>query len=291
MIFEIYILLGLLILNVFIYYFNGIWVSPLLGIVNRWLRWITFSFGLGFLTTQFEWISRPFWLVSIMAFMLWYLVESLFIWFFVSAISYSNIPLYPRYKINAEGDEWPVRKKFIIIRDWLRKHQFQKLASAKATIDDSLVIRSTIYLNATATTKLQVLFVPLKRRTVSVFYVFLSKTQRGVYFQTDNLFLAYGGFYPDDWQVFRKPLVTSIKKLMQIHDQRLKNNELEVWTDQQPVDTINHEQAKLEQANYQYGFLNPYPFHEENGRISYQGKYRMWKEIWLLNYLGRTVDY
>ena len=39
------------------------------------------------------------------------------------------------------------------------------------------------------------------------------------------------------------------------------------------------------------GSWNPQGAREENGKITYEGRYRVWKEIWMLNYLGRSARY
>jgi hypothetical protein len=44
-------------------------------------------------------------------------------------------------------------------------------------------------------------------------------------------------------------------------------------------------------VNTELGFLHGHQDREEYGKISKEGRYRVWKEIWLLNYLGRTVGY
>ena len=39
------------------------------------------------------------------------------------------------------------------------------------------------------------------------------------------------------------------------------------------------------------GFLHPHPEREDFGKITHEGRYRVWKEIWMLNYLGRSARY
>ena len=43
--------------------------------------------------------------------------------------------------------------------------------------------------------------------------------------------------------------------------------------------------------NTELGFLNPQGAREDHGKISNEGRYRVWKEIWMLNYLGRAARY
>ena len=46
-------------------------------------------------------------------------------------------------------------------------------------------------------------------------------------------------------------------------------------------------QTELKNFNQKIGFLTPY----NEFKISQEGRYRIWKEMWLLAYLGRTLEY
>ena len=77
-----------------------------------------------------------------------------------------------------------------------------------------------------------------------------------------------------------------------MHKNRLtKQSEKIVDWKQAPLDELNKQQFLLEEVNVQEGLMNPQNLHEEFGKISQEGRYRIWKEVWLLNYLGRTVGY
>jgi hypothetical protein len=41
-------------------------------------------------------------------------------------------------------------------------------------------------------------------------------------------------------------------------------------------------------SNTETGFLVPRPRREEEGKITSEGCYRLWKEMWLLAYLGKS---
>jgi hypothetical protein len=47
----------------------------------------------------------------------------------------------------------------------------------------------------------------------------------------------------------------------------------------------------LEYVNTELGFLSPHHDREDYGKMTYEGRYRVWKEIWLLNYFGRSARY
>ena len=59
----------------------------------------------------------------------------------------------------------------------------------------------------------------------------------------------------------------------------------------EPLADFNSTQQELEQLNTELGFLHSYPEREDLGKISPEGRYRVWKEIWTLNYLGRSAKY
>ena len=53
----------------------------------------------------------------------------------------------------------------------------------------------------------------------------------------------------------------------------------------------HHVQHELDQLNTALGFLHPLHEREDLGKITHEGRYRVWKEIWMLNYLGRAARY
>jgi len=50
-------------------------------------------------------------------------------------------------------------------------------------------------------------------------------------------------------------------------------------------------ETELDRVNTELGFLNPQSAREDHGKISNEGRYRIWKEIWMLKYLGRAARY
>ena len=285
------ITVSLLIILILISYGNLQWGSPLISIVNRWLRWIVFSLVVATLVTRFGWTGRPYESIAVIAFLIWFLLESVYTWIMIAFLSRSPIPLFPRFKTNDKSDEWPVQKKYIAIRDWLRSNGFKKLESIKTEIEDSIAIRSTIYQDNEGMIRLQVLFFPQRAGNVTACYIVSSKTVTGDYYLTDNVYLPFGGFYPENWYIVRKPLIRSLERIIRFHRRRLKGQELLLWSDEDALADINRQQSKLEQINLQLGFLTPHNQQDEFGRLTKEGHYRIWKEIWLLNYFGMTVHY
>jgi hypothetical protein len=58
-----------------------------------------------------------------------------------------------------------------------------------------------------------------------------------------------------------------------------------------PLADQNAVQSELDQLNTELGFLHPRSEREDLGKFTAEGRYRVWKEIWMLNYLGRSARY
>jgi hypothetical protein len=59
----------------------------------------------------------------------------------------------------------------------------------------------------------------------------------------------------------------------------------------EPLADFNSVQHELDQLNTELGFLHPHAEREDLGKFTHEGRYRVWKEIWMLNYLGRSARY
>jgi hypothetical protein len=59
----------------------------------------------------------------------------------------------------------------------------------------------------------------------------------------------------------------------------------------EPLADLNAAQRELDQLNTELGFLHPQGQREDEGKFTAAGRYRVWKEIWMLNYLGRAARY
>jgi hypothetical protein len=66
-----------------------------------------------------------------------------------------------------------------------------------------------------------------------------------------------------------------------------KSNALLVPFDSSVLEEVNAMQTELKKFNKKIGFFTP---HNEL-KISQEGRYRIWKEMWLLAYLGCTLQY
>lgn len=281
-----------MVLSLLLLKLNQHYASPVLAIVNRWLRWGVMAGGLAQIFLHFEWSTRSFSALFAAFFIGWFLLDSIYRWMAIHAMSVSPLPLFPRFAINRAGDEWPVQGRFLKLRDQLRAAGFKQVQALRAEVATSLYLRLSIYQNADNTTRLQVAFVPQPMGNVTVCLHLATQTAAGHRIVTDNHYLPFAGFYPESWHVERRPRMRSFLRLLVRHRDRVAGAGAAPvpWTSE-PLDDLNAQQSELERINTELGFLLPHAEHEEHGRISHEGRYRLWKEMLSLNYFGRSARY
>jgi hypothetical protein len=287
-----YYIFTAMIASLVLFQMNQRYASPVLAILNRWLRWIIFAIGGAKICIDFEWIDRPYWILATALFLLWFLGETLYNWLAIHALSVSPLPLFPRFTINSSGEEWPTNPRFLKIRDWLRAQSFKQVQALRAEVAPGVSLRVSVYQDSEAQVRLQITFLPQPNGTISVCYSLATQTAGGYRYATDNLYLPFGGFYPENWLVSRHPWRRSLPKLLALHRRRLAQaHEISLVWNIDPLNDLNAQQLELEQVNTELGFLTPHHDREDFGKMTYEGRYRVWKEIWLLNYLGRSARY
>jgi hypothetical protein len=273
-------------------------VSPSLAIFGRWARWIFVACSVAVIADMSGYDRHPLWVLAIVGFLGWFLLETIYIWLAVGALSRSNMPLFPRYEENTRGDEWPSQERFIHLRAWLRKQGFQRVQALFARLGEHVLMRVSVYESADRKTRLSVLFFPNNRGQAATAFSLHSVAKDGVRLVTDNIFLPFGGFYPENWYLERKPWTRSLPKLYQRHLARCDAQGMEFEPfDSAPLNDFNSEQRHLEQLNRELGFLtgsDPRRATEEDEdpeRITSAGRYRVWLELWTLSYFGRPRRY
>lgn len=266
--------------------------SPVLAIVDRWLRWFVFAFGAAQLCHDFNVIDRPFWALAVMFFIIWFLGETFYNWLAISALSVSPLPLFPRYGLNTSGEEWPVQPRLLKMRDWLRGQGFKQVQALRAEIGGGIYLRVSIYQDAEARIRVQVTFIPQASGAISVCFAVTSMMADGSRYLTDNLYIPFAGFYPENWFVDRTPWHRSLTTLLSRHRARIAAAGITVVPfGVDPLTDLNNAQHELDTLNTELGFLHPHAQREDLGKITHEGRYRVWKEIWTLNYLGRSARY
>lgn len=275
-----------------LFYINLRVASPILAIPIRWMRWILFSLFAAETSNRFGWIDRPFWVVAVTAFLVWFLLESIFNWVRVSAISLSPLPLFPKFTANTSGDEWPTQQRLLKIRDWLRANRFTQLQALRAEVGGGIWLRVSIYQSHDQTMRVQIAFLPQDSGAITVCTSLSTQTASGRRFVTDNFFLPFGGFYPENWVVARRPWRRSLPRIVASHRAAMaKAGEQPIAWETEPLTDLNQQQQLMEQINTELGFLLPHAEREEHGKITPEGRFRVWKEAWLLDYLGVAARY
>lgn len=285
-----YIVLGIILATIVLVQVNQRAGSPVLAIFVRWLRWFVFGLGAAQICVDFELINRPFGVLAVVFMLVWFLGETLYNWLGIQALSVSPLPLFPRYVVNASGEEWPTLPRLLKMREWLRAQGFKQVQALKAEIGGGIYLRSSIYQDTDARIRAQVTFLPQAAGLVGVCYSLVSHTADGRRIVTDNFYIPFAGFYPENWFVERRPWCRSLTRLLTRHRQRLVGDTTVVF-ESDPLADLNAQQHELDKLNTQLGFLNPHNEREEFGKITQAGRYRVWKEIWTLNYLGRAARY
>jgi hypothetical protein len=286
------VIVGAFVLSVLLVQINQRLASPVVAILDRWLRWIIFPISVAWLCRNFDLIDRPVWVIAVSGFMLWFLIETLYNWLAIAALSVSPFPLFPRYVPNTTGEEWPIQPRFLKIREWLRTQGFKQVQALKAELAGDIYLRVSVYQDEAALLRLQVTFLPQNNGAIDVCYSLSSMTLDGSRYVTDNLYIPFGGFYPESWFVDRRPCCRALTRLLSIHRRRIASvgRALTPFSVDPLVD-LNDSQRELDRVNTELGFLNPQSVREDHGKISNEGRYRVWKEIWTLNYLGRSARY
>lgn len=287
-----FFIIGGVLLSLILMQVNQRRASPVLSIADRWLRWFVFAFGAAHLCAEYKLIERPFWVLAAAFFIVWFLIETLYNWLAITAHSLSPLPLFPRYAVNSSGEEWPVQPRLLKTREWLRAQGFRQVQALKAEIGGGVYLRISVYQDAQAMLRVQVTFIPQASGAISVCYAVSSVDADGSRYLTDNLYIPFGGFYPETWFVERLPWRRSLPGLIARHRARLlKAGVQPVAFEAEPITDLNAVQHELDRLNTELGFLYPHAEREDLGKFTQEGRYRVWKEIWMLNYLGRSARY
>lgn len=282
-----YVILALMLSSGLLAYGNKIWRLPFIVILNRWISWILASLLVGYFFHVWELSNRPFIVLSGTVFLAWFLIESVLVWFNIRMLTFSNIAFFPRFSINNGQIPWPNQKRYIRLKDFLRINGFKEVQSIKTSILGVVSLYSPIYKDPTNKILLQLLFVPEKNKIINIYYILISSTKEGNRYITDNLSLPLGGYVPLNWVKIRRPLCYSLKSLLKRHQKSLeRSKENFVSWENSPLDEINHQQSTLEYYNVKEGFLHPSNLHETFGRLTAEGRYRLWKQFLFLKYLG-----
>ncbi|MFL2826061.1 MAG: hypothetical protein ACJZ8T_03200 [Coraliomargaritaceae bacterium] len=262
----------------------------IIRLFSHWARWLTFACAFSLMLTYFEWSNRADWVHFISGLAAWFILETLYYKISIHMLNISEMDLFPKYKNDTNENLWPINKEVLKIKDLLSEEGFKEEETLKAEIIAHLVIRQAVFLDETRKIRLNVLFIPNAKNEIKLFYSLFSHKTSGEYLLTDNQNMPFGGYYPDHWTVNRYPISHSLKKLLKKHREAMSESEGE-WSEVEgDIRTkTNRLQWELEKKNREMGFLNE-PNREDKQQISSEGCFRIWIEMWLLAYFGKTLS-
>ncbi len=265
--------------------------DPARAILGRWALWLCVSCGTALLLHRIGASSRPIWASTLFCMLAWQLAETVYNWMAIDAVSRSDLPLFLNYKRSGAG-QWPADRTFVTLREEIRREGFRLLASSIGQMNGVDYLRCNIYEDAEKHISLSTLFVPRGSNSLSVFLALTTHADNGRIYITDNMFVPFGGFYPEDMMVERRPLMRSLSRLLGRHRKRLEAEGAKpVPYECDPIEEMNRRQGEVERENLNMGFLVDPQERELHGNISREGRYRLWTELWMLNYFGRARDY
>lgn len=262
----------------------------IIRLFSHWARWLTFACAFSLMLTYFEWSNRADWVHFISGLAAWFILETLYYKISIHMLNISEMDLFPKYKNDTNENLWPINKEVLKIKDLLSEEGFKEEETLKAEIIAHLVIRQAVFLDEARKVRLNVLFIPNAKNEIKLFYSLFSHKTSGEYLLTDNQNMPFGGYYPDHWTVNRYPISHSLKKLLKKHREAMSESE-EEWSEVEgDIRTkSNRLQWELEKKNREMGFLNE-PNRENKQQISSEGCFRIWIEMWLLAYFGKTLS-
>ncbi len=258
-----------------------------LALANRWIRWVFISLALAYLSQRWGFSGRPFWMLAAVYFIGWAMVETAYYWWLVRMYSRSQLPPFPTYEAVEGGEVWPANRTALRLREQVERTGFRFLQAAAVEEIPQLPIRASIYESEDHQVRLQAVFLPRPAGASAIHLSLFSKTKEEFLIVTSNASMPFGGVYPGKWRVLRKPLCQSFKKILLLHRERLVREETVPWTGD-PVEQLNEAQHGLEKENLEKGILHPRARQEEEGILTETGRYRLWREIWWINYFGKA---
>ena len=174
----IYVFLALLLIA--IPYLSKRFNLPILNIIYRWFRWVFSAVLIANIFELFLLSTRPFFVHFVTGLGVYFIIETGYNWVAIKAISGSDLPLFPRYTPNKDGDGWPANPNTIKIKEWIRQESFVYLGSFKAELYTGIYLRTSIYQNPVTNTRLQVLFIPKGRGETEPTFILTNVNKEGL---------------------------------------------------------------------------------------------------------------
>jgi hypothetical protein len=264
--------------------------SPVNRLILRWIRLVISGLFAAMVLKLSLLPHVPYWRLLIMSWMAWGLAESCYLWFFIFFWNKSQWPLFPGLFPVEKGD-WPANRRFFLIKDWIHLHHYELIQVLEYRFFDEAVGTVFFYRSPDKLIQLQVMVTTDLSGVILDQVALVSKTEKGRIFVTDNVFMPFGGVFPSHWNVERRPCMRSLERLANLHSRRISQAAPEALTafEEDPETWLRSWYSELQNVNRQAGLLNAAVDLEEMGKMTSEGRYRLWKESLLLHYFGRGL--
>jgi len=253
------------------------------------VRWVIIALFIGVLLKLFALQGVPLWRPVLIGFLFWGVAESLYTWLFILAWDKSEFPLFPDLR-KVDELEWPANKRFFLIKDWIREKEYEYIGAFKYVHESEALQQVAVYQSPDRLDILQVMIVPDATGVIMDQVSFSSLSKEGIRLITDNTFMPYGGVYPENWKVKRFPATRKIDRIWKHHEKRKAAEKSEMLPfDEDILEWVEEAQIELESENVKKGLLNPKNDRREYGKLTGEGRYRIWIEFLMLNYFGKSM--
>lgn len=280
-------LIGLLALGGLLFVWGGRQWSPVVSVLNRWVSLMTFACCVAYWDQLVDWSGRPAWVMLALAVLGWFFCESLLLWVFLGRLSFSSVPLFPRFRLLAHTDGMPIHEGFSRAQAQLESMGYTFLESMALPLNDTFSVWSRVFEKDCR--RVQLLLMPRSRGRFQLHVAVHGLGADGVRYTLDNLYLPNVAASPKDQVCLRRPWARGMRKLIKRHEALMAEaGGCQAFT-YPPCEDLNRAQAQQEAYNAQGGLLRPSHVHSEHGRITPEGRYRIWKGLFWLHYFGRAA--
>ena len=108
---------------------------PVRAVFGRWARWFFLAMLAAGILYTYNWTGYGFPVLFAVSLLALFLVETAYNWMAISALSKSELPIFPKFEENERSDDWPNNRAFIKLKTWLRETGFQKRQSLVSKLE------------------------------------------------------------------------------------------------------------------------------------------------------------
>ncbi len=250
-----------------------------LRVLGRWTRCLFSTVAIA-VVLDYLFPGRPSGALLSGSFLLFFLVESVFYWIQLTVFNTSGIPLFADYR--RVENAWINGRKYSALRRRIENLGFRECAAFKSETE-GIETFVTCFNNGEKNVGLTVAFIPLGGGEYTAEFGYHSVLADDSRICTDSSSVPFGLEYPQKWDVERHPCIGDPSKLLKIHASRVKARGGET-VPLPDIPDVNAEQKEVEAQCEKSALTNP-PAFRDRGILTYEGKYKLWKDMILVNFL------